>query len=153
MIALGLEEGPLIGTLLREIESWWVDSDFAPGRAALLARLKDAAKKRARLTMHLELIESFTIPGDLTKPNEDSFAFATNAAAVFDGATGLGERLMPGPSDAQWIAQIGARRLRAHAQSGEGEIRDWLRATAADTEKSFRALRKRPPIENYGHFE
>lgn len=99
--------------------------------------------------MHLELIESFTLPGDHTKPNEDSFAFAPVACTVFDGATGLGERLMPGPSDAQWIAQFGARRFRAHAEAGEGNIRDWLCAAAADTEKSFRALRKRPPVENY----
>ena len=34
-------------------------------------------------------------------------------------------------------------------RSGRGNIRDWLRAAAADTEKSFRALRKRPPVENY----
>jgi serine/threonine protein phosphatase PrpC len=99
--------------------------------------------------MRLELIESLTIPSDPAKPNEDSFAFVPVAAAVFDGATGLGERLMPGPSDAAWIAQFGARRFRAHAEAGEGNIRDWLRAAAADTEKSFNALRKRPPLENY----
>ncbi|HXJ01898.1 MAG TPA: hypothetical protein VNH44_11780 [Micropepsaceae bacterium] len=99
--------------------------------------------------MRLELIDSLTLPGDAAKPNEDSFAFAPVAACVFDGATGLGERLMPGKSDAQWIAQFGARRFRAHAEAGEGTIRDWLRAAAADTEKSFGALRRRPPVENY----
>jgi serine/threonine protein phosphatase PrpC len=99
--------------------------------------------------MHLELVDSLCLPGDPTKPNEDSFAFSPVAAAVFDGATGLGERLMPGKSDAQWIAQFGARRFRAHAEAGEGNIRNWLRAAAADTEKSFRALRKRAPLENY----
>ena len=99
--------------------------------------------------MRLELVESFTIPGDPAKPNEDSFAFAPVAAAVFDGATGRGERLMPGPSDAQWIAQFGARRFRAYAETGQGDIRDWLRAAAGDTEKSYHALRKRPPVENY----
>jgi serine/threonine protein phosphatase PrpC len=71
------------------------------------------------------------------------------AAAVFDGTTGLGERLMPGPSDAAWIAQFGVRRFRAYAETGEGNIRDWLRAAAADAEKSYNALRKRPPHENY----
>jgi hypothetical protein len=99
--------------------------------------------------MRLELLDSLSIPGDPAKPNEDSFSHTENAAAVFDGTTGLGECLMPGRSDAQWIAQFGARRLRAHAQSGEGELRDWLRAAAADAEKSYRALRKRAPIENY----
>jgi|SRR5579871_2323870 len=99
--------------------------------------------------MRLELIDSLTLPGNPAKPNEDSFAFSPAAACVFDGATGLGDRLMPGPSDAQWIAQFGARRFRAHAEAGEGTIRDWLRAAAADAEKSFKALRLRPPVENY----
>ena len=99
--------------------------------------------------MRLELIDSVTLPGDAAKPNEDSFVFSPSAACVFDGATGLGEQLMPGRSDAQWIAQFGARRFKAHAEAGEGAIRDWLRAAAADAEKSFTALRRRPPVENY----
>jgi hypothetical protein len=101
------------------------------------------------MSMHLELVDSLSIPGDPAKPNEDSFVAVPYLAAVFDGATGLGERLMPGISDAQWIAQFGARRLRAHAEEGEGGLRDWLRAAAADAEKSFKALRRRAPVENY----
>jgi hypothetical protein len=101
------------------------------------------------MSLHLELVEALSIPGDAARPNEDSFSHTGRAAAVFDGTTGLGELLMPGRSDAQWIAQFGARRFRAHAESGEGSIRDWLRAAAADAEKSYRALRKREPIENY----
>jgi serine/threonine protein phosphatase PrpC len=103
--------------------------------------------------MRLEMIESLTIPSDPAKANEDSFAVAGKAAAVFDGATGLGERLMPGPSDAAWIAQFGARRFRAYAEAGakdaQGDIRDWLRGAAADAEKSYKALRRRAPVENY----
>ena len=101
------------------------------------------------MSVRLDLLDSLSIPGDAAKPNEDSFTAEPFLAAVFDGATGLGERLMPGPSDAQWIAQFGARRLRAHAQSGQGGLRDWLRAAAADAEKSFKALRRRAPLENY----
>ena len=99
--------------------------------------------------MHLELLDSLTLPGDAAKPNEDSFTASSVAACVFDGATGLGDRLMPGRSDAQWIAQFGARRFRAYAEAGEGAIRDWLRGAASDAETSFKALRLRPPVENY----
>ena len=99
--------------------------------------------------MHFVLLDSLSIPGDPSKPNEDAFVATERIAAVFDGATGLGERLMPGLSDAQWIAQFGARRLRAYAEAGEGTLRDWLRGAARDAEKSFAALRKRPPIDNY----
>jgi poly(A) polymerase len=43
--ALGIEEGPKVGALLRDIEQCWIDSDFAPDRDTLLVRLKDAARK------------------------------------------------------------------------------------------------------------
>jgi serine/threonine protein phosphatase PrpC len=99
--------------------------------------------------MQFELLDSLSLPGDPAKPNEDSFSHAAGFACVFDGATVLAENLMPGRSDAQWIAQFGARRLRAHAEENPGSPRDVLRATAADAEKSFKALRKRAPAETY----
>src|SRR5262245_29359630 len=99
--------------------------------------------------MHFQLLQSLSLAGAADKPNEDSFAAGARFACVFDGATVLGENLMPGRSDAQWIAQFGARRFKAHAEAGEGKLRDGLRAAAADAEKSFNALRKRPPEENY----
>ena len=46
VMALGIEEGPKIGALLRDIEGWWVEQDFAPDRQALLKRLKEAAQPR-----------------------------------------------------------------------------------------------------------
>jgi len=99
--------------------------------------------------MHFELLESLSLPSDASRPNEDSFASGARFAAVLDGATGLGELLMPGRSDAQWLAQFGARRLKAHAEAGDATLRDALRAAASDAEKSFTALRKRAPKENY----
>src|SRR4030095_2924161 len=99
--------------------------------------------------MQFQLLEPLAPPGDPAKPNEDSFSHASGFACVFDGATMLGENLMPGRSDAQWIAQFGARRLRAHAESSSGSSREMLRAAAGDAEKSFNALRKRAPAETY----
>jgi serine/threonine protein phosphatase PrpC len=99
--------------------------------------------------MQFRLLDSLSIPGDPVKPNEDSFSHAAGFTCVFDGATVLGENLMPGKSDAQWIAQFGARRLRAHAEDGTSAPRESLRAAAADAEKSFQALRIREPAEIY----
>lgn len=99
--------------------------------------------------MQFELLDSLSLPSDSTKPNEDSFAHTRRMAVVFDGATGLGERLMPGPSDAQWIAQFAVRRLRAHAEEIVSSPREWIRAAAMDAEHSFSALRRREPAENY----
>ena len=96
--------------------------------------------------MTLALVESLSLPGDPAKANEDAFGHDAEAAVVIDGATPLGESLMPGPSDAAWIAQFGARRLMAHLKDGDG-ARKALRAALADTQKSFEALRRAPPEE------
>src|SRR5438105_697116 len=101
------------------------------------------------MTLNFEVVDSLSLPGHPQKPNEDAFGFSAKAACVFDGATSVSEPLMPGASDAQWIANFAARRLCAHAQSDPGTVRDWLQATAKDAETSFRALRKRAPQENY----
>ncbi|MBV9549992.1 MAG: protein phosphatase 2C family protein [Alphaproteobacteria bacterium] len=90
----------------------------------------------------LRLLDWLSLPGDPTKSNEDSFAHGANAALVMDGATMLDDPLMPGASDAAWIAQFGARRLMAHLQ--EEAPRNALRAAMADAEKSFKALARAP---------
>jgi hypothetical protein len=96
--------------------------------------------------MSFALVDSLSLPGDPAKANEDAFGFDANAAVVIDGATPLGDSLVPGPSDAAWIAQFGARRLLAHLRDGNG-ARKALRAALADTQKSFEALRRHPPEE------
>jgi len=89
----------------------------------------------------LRLLDSLSLPGDAARTNEDSFAHGAAAALVMDGATMLGDPLMPGPSDAAWIANFGARRLMAHLQ--DLEPKKALRAAMADAQKSFNALRLR----------
>src|SRR5438874_1458077 len=96
--------------------------------------------------MTFQLLDCLSLPGDPAKANEDAFQHRSDAAMVFDGATMLGDGLMPGPSDAAWIAQFGARRLMAHLREGNG-ARKALRATLGDTQKSFEALRRHPPEE------
>ncbi|HUJ04395.1 MAG TPA: hypothetical protein VLW75_12205 [Rhizomicrobium sp.] len=97
--------------------------------------------------MEFEFADVLTLPGNPAKPNEDSFAHIENAAVVFDGATGLGENLMPGESDAAWLAQFGARRLMAHIR--DKRPKDALRAALADAENSFKGLRWRAPVATY----
>lgn len=94
--------------------------------------------------MHFKLLDSLSLPGDPAKPNEDAFGHDLGAALVLDGATPLGEGLMPGPSDAAWISQFGARRILAHLRE-EKSARKALRDALADTQKSFEALRRHEP--------
>jgi hypothetical protein len=98
--------------------------------------------------MAFEVLDSISLPGDPAKPNDDAFAAEAFAAVVLDGATMVGDPIMPGRSDAAWIAQFGARRLLAHLKEG-GSPRAALRHALADAEHSFEGLRRRPPRERY----
>ena len=42
-MAAGIKEGPAVGKILGELEQWWIENDFKPDRAALLARLRGSA--------------------------------------------------------------------------------------------------------------
>jgi hypothetical protein len=96
--------------------------------------------------MTFQVLDQLSLPGDPAKANEDYLAQGARAALVIDGATPLGDSLMPGPSDAAWIAQFGCRRLMAHLDAGSG-ARKALREALADTQKSFVALSRHPPEE------
>jgi hypothetical protein len=98
--------------------------------------------------MPFEILDTLSVPGDPLKPNDDAFGHADNAAVVLDGATSLGDPLMPGDSDAAWLSHFGARRLMAHMRDGEAPG-DALRYALADAEKSFKALRRREPQEQW----
>jgi hypothetical protein len=93
----------------------------------------------------LELIEAVSAPGNAARTNEDAWKHAGAMAAVFDGATGLGENLLPGDSDAAWLARVAAERLAAHAELGLSAL-EALRGAAGDAEGAFG---RRAPIENW----
>jgi poly(A) polymerase len=44
VLALGIAPGPLVGTLLRKLEDWWIHAAFKPARPALLEELARLAK-------------------------------------------------------------------------------------------------------------
>lgn len=98
--------------------------------------------------MTLHLLDSLSLPGDPAKTNEDAFAHGDHAALVLDGATPLGDPLMPGASDAAWLAGFGARRLMAHLKDGDAPG-DALTHTLHDAAKSFEALRRHPVREKW----
>ena len=100
--------------------------------------------------MEFVFIDALSLPGNPAKPNDDAWAQTSNAAVVFDGATNLAESLLPGDSDAAWLARFGARRLMAHCQDGHAPL-EALRRALGDAEKSFSGLRRRAPKENYEH--
>jgi poly(A) polymerase len=40
VMALGVPAGPAVGEVLARVEDWWADADFAPDRAACLAKAR-----------------------------------------------------------------------------------------------------------------
>jgi hypothetical protein len=63
-----------------------------------------------RHEMRLHILDRITDPGNPDRPNDDKLCEADGLAAVFDGATGIGERLIFPDlgSDAAWLAALGA---------------------------------------------
>jgi len=98
--------------------------------------------------MAFEILDSLSLPGNPEKPNDDAFAHFERAAVVLDGATGLGEPLLPGESDAAWIARFGANRLIAHLKEG-ATAQSAVKYALTDAERSFKGLQRRPPAETY----
>jgi hypothetical protein len=98
--------------------------------------------------MRFSLLDSLSLPGDPTKANDDAFAFLDTAAVVMDGATGLGESLLKGPSDAAWVARYGAARLMQNwAEARTASVA--LAGALHDTEDEFTRLRRHTPRETY----
>ncbi len=64
--------------------------------------------------MAIDIIDSLSVAGSRSKPNDDSFGAAGNRIWVLDGATGLGSRLLPGGSDAAWLSHTANRLLHTH---------------------------------------
>ena len=47
VMAAGVPKGPLVGEVMREVEAWWVESDFPADKLALIERLKAVAQGMA----------------------------------------------------------------------------------------------------------
>jgi hypothetical protein len=96
--------------------------------------------------MALERIDALSAAGNPAKPNDDAFCHAGAVAAVFDGATALGEPLIPGDSDAAWLARLAAEQVAANAAQGAEAA---LRIAALAAETAYIRERSRTPLENW----
>lgn len=47
VMAAGVPKGPLVGEVLREVESWWVENDFIEDKLSIVERLKAVAQGMA----------------------------------------------------------------------------------------------------------
>jgi poly(A) polymerase len=47
VMAAGVQEGPMVGKVLAEVEAWWIDNDFPTDKLSLIERLKSVAQGMA----------------------------------------------------------------------------------------------------------
>jgi hypothetical protein len=67
------------------------------------------------VTRSLDILDLVSVAGDRDKPNEDRAGSYGDRVWVIDGATDLGDPLLPGGSDAAWIAAEANRLFFRHA--------------------------------------
>ena len=94
--------------------------------------------------MRLVVLDYLSDPGQADKPNDDSLCLGPGMAAVFDGATGIGDSLVfpSHGSDAAWLAQLAAGQFyKAAPEANAGDMvrkvcRDAALAVSAEIELS-----------------
>jgi hypothetical protein len=97
--------------------------------------------------MPIAILDSLSLAGDRQKPNDDAFGAAGNRVWVIDGATGLGSSLLPGRSDAAWLAQTANRLLHTHAAMRDTE--QLVRVVIEGVVSAFAAESIRRPEERW----
>lgn len=94
--------------------------------------------------MHLDLLQSVSLAGNLAKPNEDRAGAGTRHAWVIDGATDLGEPgLMGSRSGAAWLASAADRAFAGADVTGLAAA---VRGVYAAVASAYEAERRRDPL-------
>ncbi len=93
--------------------------------------------------MHLDLLESLSLCGDRSVPNDDRAGTTAHRAWVIDGATDLSPPgLLGAQGGAAWLA---AAADTAFATAGAGNLRDTCTHVFATVETRYATDRRRPP--------
>ncbi len=93
--------------------------------------------------MSPEIIDAMSLAGNRAKVNDDTCGAAGHRIWVIDGATGLGEPLLPGQSDAAWVARTANRLLHTHHAIRDS--RQLIETVINGTVSAFAAERLRMP--------
>jgi hypothetical protein len=98
----------------------------------------------------LRILAVLSAPGAVGTPNEDIAGYGARTAWALDGATGLGNgRLLPGPSDAAWLAARYDALLRRQADATGLGLPDLFARLIAEVAAAFAAERLRTPAAQY----
>jgi serine/threonine protein phosphatase PrpC len=99
---------------------------------------------------HIQTIEGLSIPGTPERENEDALGANGSIAFVLDGVTGVGDTpLLPGRSDAAWVAHLARDLLLQHGADNAHDLRALLTRVAEGIVQRFEKDRLRPPAARY----
>src|SRR3954451_24726235 len=100
--------------------------------------------------LKLSLIARVSDPGNANTPNEDVAGDTATSAWVLDGATGLGDKpLLPGASDAAWLASAYDARLQDNADRTECPLRDLIADLIAEVSAEFESRKLQAPTNRF----
>lgn len=94
-------------------------------------------------------VEAMTRGGSATRANDDAFGVGRHGAFVIDGATGLGQPLLKGESDAQWVAIEGATLLADAIDDAALSSEALIARTTRELRLRFERGWTRPPADTY----
>jgi hypothetical protein len=94
----------------------------------------------------IHLLDALSLPGSADRDNDDAMGSTAAIAFVLDGVTSLSDTpLMPGRSDAAWVAHLARDLLLKAPDSLAGNPRALVRGVAEDITHAFENGRMRPP--------
>jgi hypothetical protein len=100
--------------------------------------------------VRFEVLEAICRGGSPTRPNDDAYGVSRRAAFVLDGATGVGDTpLLPGESDARWVAVEAAAILTDLANTTSDDVASLVAKTVDQLIARFVATRLRAPLDTY----
>jgi serine/threonine protein phosphatase PrpC len=99
---------------------------------------------------HIQVLEGLSLPGSAERENDDAMGATSSIAFVLDGVTSLLDQpLMPGRSDAAWVAHTARDLLLKHPAQATGDLRELVRGVAEEITQQFELVRSRPPYARY----
>jgi serine/threonine protein phosphatase PrpC len=99
---------------------------------------------------HIQVLEGLSLPGSPARENDDAMGATSTIAFVLDGVTSLVDPpLMPGRSDAAWVAHAARELLLKHGPGAAGDLPGLLGEVAGALTRQFEALRSRAPAARW----
>lgn len=94
----------------------------------------------------VQLLDSLSLPGSADRENDDAMGTTDAIAFVLDGVTSLSDTpLMPGRSDAAWVAHLARDLLLGAPGPVSGDLRSLVRGVAEGLTQEFETRRVRAP--------